>query len=66
MPPLQDAGRWHYLAPLPHAQSEVAVAEAIGKVYVLGGHPDGFVNQPLNEEYARDPIRRRKSLKYSA
>jgi hypothetical protein len=27
-PPLQGAGCWHYLAPLPHARSEVAVAEA--------------------------------------
>src|ERR1700733_11510579 len=50
-PPLQGAGRWHYLAPLPHARSEVAVAEANDKVYVLGGYADGFVDQPLNEEY---------------
>jgi hypothetical protein len=53
-PPLQGAGRWHYLAPLPHARSEVAVAEANGKVYVLAGYADGFVDQPLNEEY--DPV----------
>jgi len=31
-PPLQGAVRWHYLAPLPHARSEVAVAEVTGKV----------------------------------
>lgn len=37
-PPLQGAGRWHYLAPLPYARSEVAVAETNGKVYVLGGY----------------------------
>ncbi len=33
-PPLQGQGRWHYRAPLPHARSEVAVAEVSGKVYV--------------------------------
>lgn len=49
-PPLQGQGRWHYRAPLPHARSEVAVAEASGKVYVIGGYADGFVDQPLNEE----------------
>lgn len=27
-PPLQGQGRWHCLAPLPHARGEVAVAEA--------------------------------------
>ncbi len=51
--PLQGAGSWHYLAPLPHARSEVAVAEANGKLYVLGGYADGFVDQPVNEEYDR-------------
>ena len=50
-PVLEGAGRWHYLAPLPHARGEVAVAEAGGKVYVLSGYADGFVDQPLNEEY---------------
>jgi hypothetical protein len=50
-PPLEGAGRWHYLASLPHARGEVAVAEAGGKIYVLGGYADGFVDQPLNEEY---------------
>ena len=50
-PPLQGQGRWHYRAPLPHARSEVAVAEVSGKVYVIGGYADGFVDQPLNEEY---------------
>src|SRR5580658_10434149 len=50
-PALEGAGRWHYLAPLPHARGEVAVAEAGGKIYVLGGYADGFVDQPLNEEY---------------
>jgi hypothetical protein len=25
-PALEGAGRWHYLAPLPHARGEVAVA----------------------------------------
>ena len=43
-PPLQGQGRWHYLAPLPHARSEVAVAEVSGKVYVIGGYADGFVD----------------------
>ena|SRR5580658_925151 len=42
-PPLQGAGRWHYRAPLPHARGEVAVAEAGGRIYVLGGYADGFV-----------------------
>src|ERR1700679_2137170 len=50
-PPLQGAGQWHYRAPLPHARGEVAVTEAGGRVYVLGGYADGFVDQPLNEEY---------------
>src|ERR1700677_4753375 len=50
-PPLQGQGRWHYLAPLPQARGEVAVAEVGGKIYVLGGYADGFVDQPLNEEY---------------
>jgi hypothetical protein len=50
-PPLEGGGRWHYLASLPRARGEVAVAEAGGKVYVLGGYADGFVDQPLNEEY---------------
>ena len=50
-PPLQGAGQWHYRAPLPHARGGVAVAEAGGRVYVLGGYADGFVDQPLNEEY---------------
>src|SRR5438046_1706286 len=50
-PPLQGQGRWHYRAPLPHARSEVAVAEVSGKVYVIGGYADGFVDQPLNQEY---------------
>jgi len=50
-PPLQGQGRWHYRASLPHARSEVAVAEVSGKVYVIGGYADGFVDQPLNEEY---------------
>lgn len=54
-PPLQGQGRWRYLAPLPHARGEVAVAEAGGKIYVLGGYADGFVDQPLNEEY--DPVK---------
>src|SRR5437667_12282313 len=49
--PLQGQGRWHYRASLPHARSEVAVAEVTGKVYVIGGYADGFVDQPLNEEY---------------
>jgi len=31
-PTLQGQGRWHYRAPLPHARSEVAVAEVAGKV----------------------------------
>src|SRR2546426_3296700 len=53
-PPLQGQGRWHYRAPLPHARSEVAVAEVSGKVYVIGRYADGFVDQPLNEEY--DPV----------
>jgi N-acetylneuraminic acid mutarotase len=50
-PPLQGQGHWLYLAPLPHARGEVAVASVGGKVYVLGGYADGFVDQPLNEEY---------------
>ena len=50
-PPLQGAGRWRYLAPLPHTRSEVAVTEANGEVYMLRGYADGFVDQPLNEEH---------------
>jgi hypothetical protein len=37
-PALQGQGRWHYLSPLPHARGEVAVAEAVGRIYVLGGY----------------------------
>jgi len=43
-PPLQGQGSWHYRAPLPHARSEVAVAEVSGKVYVIGGYADGYVD----------------------
>ena len=50
-PALQGQGRWHYRAPLLHARSEVAVAGVAGRVYVIGGYADGFVDQPLNEEY---------------
>src|SRR5437660_10275159 len=50
-PSLQGQGRWHYRASLPHARSEVTVAEVSSKVYVVGGYADGFVDQPLNEEY---------------
>ena|ERR1700693_2166992 len=42
-PPLQGQGSWRYLAPLPHARVEVALAEAGGKIYVLGGYAEGFV-----------------------
>ena len=38
----QGMGQWHYLALPPHARGEVAVAEANGKVYVLGGYADGL------------------------
>src|SRR5229473_8637404 len=51
-PPLQGQGRWHYRAPLPPARSEVAVAEVAGKVYVIGGYADGFVDQPLEANQA--------------
>jgi hypothetical protein len=54
-PPLEGQGHWRYLAPLPHARGGVAVAEEGGKIYVLGGYADGFVDQPLNEEY--DPVK---------
>ncbi len=54
-PALQGQGCWHYRAPLPHARSEVAVAEVGGKVYVIGGYADGFVDQPLNENTIQRP-----------
>jgi len=38
-PPLEGQGHWRYLAPLPHVRGEVA--EAGGKIYVLGGYADG-------------------------
>jgi N-acetylneuraminic acid mutarotase len=44
-------GAWTTKAGLPTARSEVAVAEAGGKVYVVGGYADGRADQPLNQEY---------------
>ena len=44
-------GAWTTKAGLPTARSEVGVAEAGGKVYVVGGYANGRVDQPLNQEY---------------
>ena len=50
-PPLQGQGRWGSRASLPIARGEIAVAEGGGKIHVLGGYANGFVDPPLNEEY---------------
>src|SRR4030095_9763047 len=47
-------GSWSTKAPLPIKLSEVAVAVANDKIYVLGGIAPGRVYQPLNQEY--DPM----------
>ena len=47
-------GSWSTKAPLPIKLSEVAVAVANDKIYVLGGIAPGRVYQPLNQEY--DPV----------
>ena len=57
-------GAWITKAGMIHSRSEVAVGEAGGKMYVLGGYADGNVAQPLNEEYEpdRDMWRERAKL----
>jgi hypothetical protein len=57
-------GAWITKAGMIHSRSEVAVGEAGGKMYVLGGYADGNVAQPLNEEYDpdRDMWRERAKL----
>jgi hypothetical protein len=57
-------GAWTTKAGLPTARSEVAVAEAGGKVYVIGGYANGRVDQPLNQEYdpASDTWRQRAPM----
>src|SRR5215475_2743700 len=47
-------GSWSTKAPLPIKLSEVAVAIANDKIYVLGGIAPGRVYQPVNMEY--DPV----------
>jgi N-acetylneuraminic acid mutarotase len=47
-------GSWSTKAPLPIKLSEVAVAVANDKIYVLGGIAPGRVYQSLNQEY--DPV----------
>ena len=46
-------GVWVILAPMPSQRSEVAVAEAGGKVYVVGGFGDGLA--PVGTVEAYDP-----------
>jgi N-acetylneuraminic acid mutarotase len=57
-------GAWTTKAGLPTARSEVGVAEAGGKIYVVGGYADGRADQPLNQEYdpATDLWRRRAPM----
>jgi len=47
-------GAWITKAGMIHSRSEIAVGEANGKIYVLGGYADGNVAQTLNEEYDPD------------
>ena len=47
-------GSWSIKAPLPMKLSEVGVAAANDKLYVLGGIAPGRVYQPVNLEY--DPV----------
>ena len=57
-------GSWSIKAPVPIKLVEVAVAEANGKLYVLGGSAADRVFQPLNQEYdpATDRWRERAPL----
>ncbi len=50
-------GTWSVAAPLPEVHSEVAVAVAGGKLYVVGGTNATTFVLPLNEEY--DPATKR-------
>src|SRR4030095_5142384 len=47
-------GSWSTKAPLPMKLSEVGVAAANDKLYMLGGIAPGRVYQPVNLEY--DPV----------
>ena len=47
----RQQGSWETRAPLPTARSEVAVAEAGGKVYVLGGFASQTRSSALNQAY---------------
>src|SRR5688572_10200344 len=38
-PPMTDGGQWSVRAPLLEANSELALAESNGKLYLLGGYP---------------------------
>ena len=49
----QDSG-WANRAPLPEANSEMAVAELDGKIYVLGGYPSNRISVPTVQVY--DPL----------
>lgn len=44
-------GRWIARAPLPIARADVGVAAVNGRIYILGGHAGGRVDQPFNQEY---------------
>src|SRR6516164_2881901 len=67
LPPTQSRepqGSWTIKATLPGKLSEVAVAAANGKIYVLGGTTPNGVDQRLNQEYdpATDRWRERAPL----
>ena len=57
-PPDDSApGSWAVLAPMPSARQELAVAEAGGKVYAIGGFGDSY--EPVGTVEAYDPAANR-------
>lgn len=50
----QEMGRWLKRAPLPVPRSEVAVAEVLGKIYVIGGFDGDRRTSSIVEVY--DPV----------
>ncbi len=52
----QSRGQWRTGVPMPSARSEVAVAEVVGKVYVVGGFGGGReleIYDPVADRWTR-------------